>query len=60
MARAFARATQALRRVVGAPDYETYLAHSRAHHPGAPVMSRQDFFEARLAQRYEKPGSRCC
>ena len=28
---------QAARLMVGMPDYDNYVEHMRAHHPGAPV-----------------------
>ena len=47
---------------VGVPDYDTYVAHRLAHHPGAePVMSYAEFFRAAQQRRYA--GSRmrgCC
>jgi uncharacterized short protein YbdD (DUF466 family) len=49
-----------LRRVMGAPDYDRYLAHVRAHHPGQEPMSQEEFLRCRLEDRYNKPGSRCC
>lgn len=52
---------QAARLMVGIPDYEAYVAHRRAHHPGEPVMSYEAFFRERQASRYD--GSRmrgCC
>jgi uncharacterized short protein YbdD (DUF466 family) len=52
---------QTARLMVGIPDYETYLAHRRSHHPGEPVMSYEEFFKERQASRYA--GSRmrgCC
>ena len=54
------RAGAVLRAVAGVPDYDRYLAHLRAHHPGAAPLSRDDFARLRLKERYEKPGSRCC
>lgn len=55
-----ARAAQVTRRIVGVPDYEGYVAHLRAHHPGARPLSRDEFLRDVLARRYERPGSRCC
>jgi uncharacterized short protein YbdD (DUF466 family) len=52
---------QTARLMVGIPDYETYLAHRRARHPGEPVMSYEEFFRERQTSRYA--GSRmrgCC
>jgi uncharacterized short protein YbdD (DUF466 family) len=61
LARALAalrRALRALHVVVGAPDYERYLAHHRLHHAGAP-LGRADF-ERRQMERRAEPGARCC
>lgn len=55
-----ARIASVLQRVVGAPDYERYVAHVREHHPGTEPMSRDEFVRDRLASRYSKPGARCC
>lgn len=52
------RARRVLRAVVGAPDYEGYLAHCRA--ASAPALDRAAFERERLAARYNRPGSRCC
>ena len=49
-----------LRTVIGAPDYDRYLAHMRAHHPGCAAMSESEFVRRRLEERYARPGSRCC
>jgi len=47
-------------RVIGVPDYDRYLAHLAARHPGAKPMSRDEFIRQRQIDRYSKPGSRCC
>lgn len=49
-----------LRRIIGAPDYATYVAHVRAHHPGREPLTEREFLTERLNARYEKPGARCC
>lgn len=54
------RAAWAVRRVIGAPDYERYVAHVRNAHPGTAPLSRDAFARDVLARRYERPGSRCC
>jgi uncharacterized short protein YbdD (DUF466 family) len=48
--------------MVGIPDYETYVAHRRAHHAGEPVMSYAEFFRERQAARYASERGRlgCC
>ena len=48
------------RLAIGIPDYETYLAHLRQHHPERVPMSREDFFIERMNARYGKGRSRCC
>jgi uncharacterized short protein YbdD (DUF466 family) len=53
-------AAAALRRIIGAPDYEHYAAHMRACHPGQRVLSRDEFARQRLEDRYARPGARCC
>ncbi len=50
----------ACRQVFGIPDYERYLAHSAQRHPGAPVLSREDFWVQAMERRYAKGGARCC
>jgi uncharacterized short protein YbdD (DUF466 family) len=54
------RVARAVRRVIGAPDYDRYLAHMRLRHPRCVPLSRARFIDAQLRARYEKPGSRCC
>ncbi len=49
--------------MVGMPHYETYAEHRRACHPGAPIMSREEFFRERQAARYgggKSRFNRCC
>jgi uncharacterized short protein YbdD (DUF466 family) len=48
------------RQVFGIPDYERYLAHAALWHPGAPVLSRRDFFAQALERKYGNGGARCC
>jgi uncharacterized short protein YbdD (DUF466 family) len=50
----------AVRRVIGVPDYDRYLAHMRRHHPDQVPLSVDAFALDALARRYERPGSRCC
>ena len=54
---------QAARLMVGVPDYETYVDHHRAVHPGEPVMTYEEFFRERQRRRYGGGGGqvgRCC
>jgi uncharacterized short protein YbdD (DUF466 family) len=54
------RLAAVLRRIVGVPDYDRYLAHMRRRHPGDAVLSPDAFARDALARRYDRPGSRCC
>ncbi|HYW52002.1 MAG TPA: YbdD/YjiX family protein [Gemmatimonadaceae bacterium] len=49
-----------LRTIIGVPDYERYLRHMAARHPGCAVKSKAEFAQERLEARYSRPGSRCC
>jgi uncharacterized short protein YbdD (DUF466 family) len=57
---AVGRAAGILRQVIGAPDYQCYVAHVRACHPGAEPLGWDEFYRVRLEERYNRPGSRCC
>jgi uncharacterized short protein YbdD (DUF466 family) len=46
--------------MVGAPDYARYLQHMRSAHPGDRIMSETEFIHARMNDRYNRPGARCC
>jgi uncharacterized short protein YbdD (DUF466 family) len=55
--------TKAARLMVGVPDYDAYVTHCRNAHPDRPVMSYEEFFRERQANRYGSNGgkiSRCC
>jgi uncharacterized short protein YbdD (DUF466 family) len=50
----------ALRQMIGAPDYERYVAHVRLRHPGSEPVGMDEFYRARLDDRYSRPGAKCC
>jgi uncharacterized short protein YbdD (DUF466 family) len=54
------RVAKVVRTIIGAPDYERYVAHVKKCHPGQAVMSRDEFAKSRLEARYNQPGNRCC
>jgi uncharacterized short protein YbdD (DUF466 family) len=54
------RCAWVIRRIIGAPDYESYLAHMALHNPDQTPMSSREFERQRLNDRYSRPGSRCC
>ncbi len=54
---------QTARLMVGIPDYEAYVEHRKACHPGEPVMTYKEFFRNRQDARYATGRgkiSRCC
>lgn len=51
---------QAMRLMVGLPDYEGYVAHVRANHPDRPVMTYEEFFRERQDARYRSRTGKCC
>jgi uncharacterized short protein YbdD (DUF466 family) len=56
-------AAQTARLMVGVPDYDNYVAHRRALHPGEPVMTHVEFFRERQLARYACEKGRfkgCC
>ena len=57
---ALKRVGDIVRRLVGVPDYDRYVAHVRECHPGQPPMSRDEFERSRLEDKYSRPGQRCC
>lgn len=52
------------RMMIGVPNYDAYVAHVRATHPDAPVMTYEEFFRNRLDARFgggtSTRGFRCC
>lgn len=60
---AWRRTVVAARLMLGVPDYDAYVAHRKAHHPGEPVMSYVEFFRERQNARYAVDKGRfkgCC
>ncbi|MCP3706130.1 YbdD/YjiX family protein [Paraburkholderia sp. CNPSo 3274] len=51
---------QAMRLMVGLPDYEGYVAHARETHPDRPVMTYEEFFRERQNARYGSGSGKCC
>ena len=46
--------------IFGIPDYDRYLAHAAARHPGRPVLSRSAYCAQAIEHKYGKGGQRCC
>ena len=59
--RALARSIrQGYLQIFGIPDYERYVAHRTARHPGEPLLSRQKFSAQAIDRKYRGNGPRCC
>ncbi len=56
----FARFVAIVRRIIGVPDYDEYLAHMQRHFPDCTPMDPRTFERDRMAAKYRQPGSRCC
>jgi uncharacterized short protein YbdD (DUF466 family) len=54
------KVAKVVRTIIGAPDYDRYVAHVEKCHPGQPPMSRDEFAKSRMDARYNQPGNRCC
>ena len=57
---ALKRTAHVVRRIIGVPDYERYVAHVNECHAGTVPMSREEFERSRLEDKYNRPGNRCC
>lgn len=55
-----AQAVTVIRRIIGVPDYDRYVAHVRERHPTETPMSRAEFERRWQEDRYNRPGTRCC
>jgi len=60
IAAALKRIGDIVRRIIGAPDYNTYVQHMARCHPDVVPMTARQFERQRLEDRYSRPGSRCC
>ncbi len=61
--RLFRRSKETARLMIGIPDYETYVEHRKTVHPGAPIMTYEEFFRACQERRYtggQGRTPRCC
>ena len=56
----FRQVSAVMRRIIGVPDYDAYLAHMHRHFPDCTPMDVRTFERERMADKYTQPGSRCC
>ena len=45
-------AARVVREVVGAPDYERYLEHQAAHHPGCEPLTKRQYYGKFVIRRF--------
>jgi uncharacterized short protein YbdD (DUF466 family) len=60
LASTFTRFRAAWLGVFGIPNYDAYLAHMRATHPGETPLERGEFLAWALERRHAARGPRCC
>lgn len=54
-------AARVVRQIVGAPDYERYLEHQAAHHPGCSPLTPREYYAEFVTRRFGGAGpTRCC
>ena len=47
--------------IVGAPDYERYLEHQAARHPGRAPLTPREYYAEFVTRRFGSAGpTRCC
>lgn len=56
----FARVIATVRRITGMPCYEEYVRHLQRFHPGHPIPTEAEFFDAYVAARSGAGATRCC
>jgi uncharacterized short protein YbdD (DUF466 family) len=54
------RIAHVIRRVIGVPDYDAYLAHCAVRHPDEIPLTRDAFLRDTLVRKHTQPGNRCC
>lgn len=54
------KVAKVVRTIIGAPDYDRYVAHVQKCHPDREPMTRDEFAKSRMEARYNQPGNRCC
>lgn len=60
LTKVFAQLRPAYHQVFGIPDYQRYLDHVAAHHPGQVPLSRREFFARAIERKYCRAGAKCC
>lgn len=55
-----AQVRTAYHQIFGIPDYQRYLAHMAAHHPGQAPLSQREFSARAIERKYCRAGGKCC
>ena len=50
----------ALRRIVGMPDYTSFVEHMKRKHPDCAVPTEREYFDQYVTARYSSGPTRCC
>lgn len=48
------------RLMIGVPDYDTYVQHTRLNHPDRTPMTYEEFFRNRQEARFNGGQGKCC
>lgn len=51
---------QAAKMMIGVPDYDAYVQHTRLKHPDRTPMTYEEFFRERQDARYASSVGKCC
>jgi len=58
--RLLVEALAVVRQIAGAPDYQRYLEHHAACHPGHPPLSPREHYAEFVTRRFGGGATRCC
>jgi uncharacterized short protein YbdD (DUF466 family) len=51
---------RAVRQIVGAPDYQRYLEHHAAAHPGRLPLTAREYYADFVSRRFGSGPTCCC
>ncbi|AHI23019.1 YbdD/YjiX family protein [Corynebacterium vitaeruminis] len=46
--------------IIGDHDYDNYVAHCKATHPGCEILSKKEYWRERYSSQENNPQTRCC
>jgi uncharacterized short protein YbdD (DUF466 family) len=50
----------AIRRILGMPDYASFVEHMKRRHPNCTVPTEGEYFDQYVTARYSGGPTRCC